>query len=839
MVASFHLPNSKRSLFLLFFVLLLTSACGKKPEVKEESPKHNTSRKIVGGAVPSEDNPGNSSEVGIVNKNGRLFCSAVLISSNAVLTAAHCLHGQKKENINILFADSPSIGHPLIVAAKSFNTFFLNEKETTAFDNPIDQDRIGANFDIGIITFEEVELPAFWKPIEILLDPTHLSKGDSITLVGHGQTQTHCSGPNCIGQQLSVETNFEEYISNSRLFSLFTYSGARGKGACNGDSGGPAYVKWGDQWYLIGVTFGVWDFLVPEFNPFTHDQCEIGKGIYTFVGDYSDWIEKSLGKKLSFSPQNKKPLRETEATSLPTSFAQWCLQKDYTTPTWHAVQSILLQVGQHAPDHESKKRVFKDCLYAESLLREHLQKNSGALLLKNDPFLTTLEPLAPLADLIHELQIENLPSLQWQTLEKLSRLKKISIKGNSDFRSHTQLPLSFVGLKKIPALQSVTMVEVFAPIDLVSLSETKSLTSLTISSCALKDLKQFSTLPGFKKIQHLDLSNNSLVDVDVLASFKNLITLNLSYNEITNVSALLASSSLKKLNLTHNKLPSAIQAEIASSSPVLECTLDPTTFIDWCSLSYDELLAYSGGWNQHLLRYLLFLSGQKIALSQNDWHAQRDCNQAFETLRQLKVVDLSLDTGVIISGSKLNELLSNLSLLQTLPALEEIRAKNQHLGNLDAISELTTLQRIYLDNTRTWNLSSLKKIKSLRAITIQNGDYNSLAGLSELPWLETLTLIHTKGNSRLKNFQGLAKLPRLKSLTIEGHKIEELPLALFSKDNFPRLERIHLKNNQIKKINTEAAILPASLISIDLTNNPTTFTTPRAIPTELQHYFIF
>jgi secreted trypsin-like serine protease len=58
----------------------------------------------------------------------------------------------------------------------------------------------------------------------------------------------------------------------------------RNKGACNGDSGGPAVVKVAGAWRLIGAASRI-----------GNARCGAGPTVYTNVLAFKDWIAKFTG----------------------------------------------------------------------------------------------------------------------------------------------------------------------------------------------------------------------------------------------------------------------------------------------------------------------------------------------------------------------------------------------------------------------------------------------------------------------------------------------------------------------------------------------------------------
>ncbi len=165
------------------------------------------------------------------------FCSGTLISKNLILTAAHCVDGAKVEKVAISFTtEETTVYNPAMM--RKVKAIKANPK----FDQPA-----GKN-DIALIVIEDVA-PSIAKPIEILEPEYNLVVGQKMLLAGFGVTDDTISAEPTSLQQVRVKLA-------KILDTILVTNQTEGGGACNGDSGGPAYLEKNNQLYVYGITRG-------------------------------------------------------------------------------------------------------------------------------------------------------------------------------------------------------------------------------------------------------------------------------------------------------------------------------------------------------------------------------------------------------------------------------------------------------------------------------------------------------------------------------------------------------------------------------------------------------
>ena len=194
--------------------------------------------------------------VGALVEGNEFFCTGTLVTSNVVVTAAHCLEGfSSASQLQFFFgnnANNVSSGSLVSVSDMLAHPQY-DDYEVV---NDIAVLRLSSSPNVQPIPFMTQSMESGFVGRETLL-------------VGYGarDIQTEVAG-----ERYSVWIPITEVASTT-----FTYSHAS-RNTCFGDSGGPALIEVNGQTRLIGVT------------SWGDDYCQ-EFGVNTRVDAYSDWIQ--------------------------------------------------------------------------------------------------------------------------------------------------------------------------------------------------------------------------------------------------------------------------------------------------------------------------------------------------------------------------------------------------------------------------------------------------------------------------------------------------------------------------------------------------------------------
>lgn len=197
--------------------------------------------------------------VGIVYK-GDTMCTGVIIAKNAILTAAHCAEDLKKSKVSFGFNKKQLQFRDI--------TNFIAHKEYE--ESIIEIDTIPAN-DILVLKFRG-ELPAGYEPAEIS-DQDLVQNNAVVTISGYGRDEAN---------EYDVLKVTEAPVVQSAAYEFRTDE--KKTGSCDGDSGGPVFLKNSDDKYMLVGAVSRGDQYCHQF------------GIYENVTYYKTWINESVQK---------------------------------------------------------------------------------------------------------------------------------------------------------------------------------------------------------------------------------------------------------------------------------------------------------------------------------------------------------------------------------------------------------------------------------------------------------------------------------------------------------------------------------------------------------------
>ena len=281
---------------------------------------------------------------------------------------------------------------------------------------------------------------------------------------------------------------------------------------------------------------------------------------------------------------------------------------------------------------------------------------------------------------LESLTIENGPSVSLSVISAISNLKTLRIE-------KTALPADAISaIAILPKLES-----------------------LTLKNCQLSSIAGLETLTT---LTYLDLSNNTIRNIDALAMLQNLQTLYLHHNALIDLSPLTSLVKLTTLDVSYNS--------VGSLRP-----LENLGALTWLNLDSNGLTGLGG---------LGKLTG---------------------------LTHLSLAYNGI----------SNISELSACQKLVELNISNNILNNIDTISGLPVLQRLDFSYNK---VSKLPTLKSTCKLVYINGTYNKLSSLEPLRGLQYLNEVHMDYNSNISSVACLAQCRVLVLVNVYGTKVKDV-----------------------------------------------------------------
>lgn len=280
---------SKKRKYLFLILVELMASCANGPDdsskkidkvglqanqnAESNNSKQNCSMNIIGADADLPENDVRSlSTVGIATFSGGI-CSGIVVTKNLILTAGHCLREGKPQFI------------------------LLGKREDKSSETRVVQNYlVHPNFESEINVIQAdiawikttTDLPKRVPPAPLLTSPLKALPIETI-LVGFGLQGAEDGAE--VGEKKNVTTIIDSLITTPQKIGKYTYKnvlriGDASRGTCKGDSGGPAFIKYNNINYVVGVTSRA------------ADNLECGASYYTYLTPYLQWIETTSKQKL-------------------------------------------------------------------------------------------------------------------------------------------------------------------------------------------------------------------------------------------------------------------------------------------------------------------------------------------------------------------------------------------------------------------------------------------------------------------------------------------------------------------------------------------------------------
>ena len=197
---------------------------------------------------------------GSIQYNGHEICTASLVSPTMIVSAAHCFNQASADQIRqsefVLGIDT---------ANSKVRAHLDWAMQHPGYDN---QDFVYDGPDVAVAALQT----AITAVQPVVLHPSNPADliGQDMILVGYGRAADEQSG----SSSRRYATVSLAGTNNTKVYYEF-----KGTGACNGDSGGPAFIEVDGGWRQVGITSG-------------GDKSCKQNGYYTRVDVFADWFQE-------------------------------------------------------------------------------------------------------------------------------------------------------------------------------------------------------------------------------------------------------------------------------------------------------------------------------------------------------------------------------------------------------------------------------------------------------------------------------------------------------------------------------------------------------------------
>lgn len=244
---------------------------------------------IIDGTKVASKNPIARSTVAVASHMMGVFCTGVLIAENLVLTAAHCTDDFYPLDLSVVFGSdlSGQVTQRRVVEWRIHPSWLKG-----SFQKRADWG------DLAVLRFEP-KMPPGYVPSGLWTDEKILRRKTRITIAGYGV------------KQLSPKVNSKRLLQAPAQLtgakfsdSEFVLNPYRGKVACLGDSGGPAYLAFKGRIYVLGI--------ISRTMAKTHENICLSGSIYTSVPGSLSFISRAISE---LNPPPDETLKEASSES--------------------------------------------------------------------------------------------------------------------------------------------------------------------------------------------------------------------------------------------------------------------------------------------------------------------------------------------------------------------------------------------------------------------------------------------------------------------------------------------------------------------------------------------
>lgn len=298
-----------------------------------------------------------------------------------------------------------------------------------------------------------------------------------------------------------------------------------------------------------------------------------------------------------------------------------------------------------------------------------------------------------------------------ETAKNIDDLTKLNYLETLEISGQTFDSLRF--LTSMTALRELILIDCRIPADELSIiAALPNLKQLTLSHCGLSTIAGLENAQGLERI---DLSNNTIRNLEPLAYLMKLQEIDLKHNALTGLSALSGLTDLRKLNVSYNSL--------SSVAPLATCTK-----LDWLDANNNELVSLGGIDNLPVLSYL---AANNNSLSDVSLLAGN------KTLVELHIANNDIEDITFLSAlTKLEVLDFATNKVKYLPEWPDdgkiriIDGSHNEIESLDSLKNQMNLTHVYMDYNKIKSVSVLENCYKLVLVNVYGNEIDSVKELT-------------------------------------------------------------------------------------------------------------